>query len=100
MAALPEIDLASPLQFVINAASGSIDAEAKREVIEAALRAVGRCGDFLFCRPAELTGVAQQAATQAIANRTLINNFYDAKMWIDVETYNAGAVYTFDGVSA
>jgi hypothetical protein len=37
---------------------------------------------------------------QAIANRTLINNFYDAKMWIDVETYNAGAVYTFDGVSA
>jgi hypothetical protein len=36
---------------------------------------------------------------QGIANRTLINNFYDAKMWIDVETYNAGAVYTFDGVS-
>jgi hypothetical protein len=37
---------------------------------------------------------------QGIADRTLINNFYDAKMWIDVETYNAGAVYTFDGVSA
>jgi hypothetical protein len=36
---------------------------------------------------------------QGIADRTLINNFYDAKMWIDVETYNAGAVYTFDGVS-
>jgi hypothetical protein len=37
---------------------------------------------------------------QSVADRTLINNFYDAKMWIDVETYNAGAVYTFDGVSA
>ena len=36
---------------------------------------------------------------QGIADRTLINNFYDAKMWIDVETYNANAVYTFDGVS-
>jgi hypothetical protein len=35
---------------------------------------------------------------QGIADRTLINNFYDAKMWIDVETYNAAAVYTFDGV--
>jgi hypothetical protein len=37
---------------------------------------------------------------QGVADRTLINNFYDAKMWIDVETYNAAAVYTFDGVSA
>ena len=37
---------------------------------------------------------------QGIADRTLINNFYDAKMWIDVETYNAAAVYTFDGVTA
>lgn len=35
-----------------------------------------------------------------VADRTLINNFYDAKMWIDVETYNDAAVYTFDGVSA
>ncbi|MBM3892291.1 MAG: hypothetical protein FJ388_24505 [Verrucomicrobia bacterium] len=35
---------------------------------------------------------------QGIADRTLINNFYDAKMWIDVETYNEAAVYTFDGV--
>jgi len=37
---------------------------------------------------------------QSIANRTLLNNFYDAKMWIDVETYNAAAVYTFSGVTA
>ena len=56
MAAIPEIDRASPLQFVINAAAGSSDAQAKREVIEAALRAGGRQGDLLFCSPAELTG--------------------------------------------
>lgn len=37
---------------------------------------------------------------QSVGDRTLLNNFYDAKMWIDVETYNAAAVYTFDGVSA
>ncbi len=72
MAALPEIDLASPLQFVINAAAGSSDAEAKREVIETALRAGGRRGDLLFCSPAELSGVAQQAATRAIATRTAV----------------------------
>ena len=38
IAALPEIDLASPLQFVINAAAGSSDARAKREDVEAASR--------------------------------------------------------------
>ena len=72
MASLPEIDFASPLQFAINAAAGSSDAQAKREVIEAALRAGGRRGDLLFCRAAELAGVAQQAATRAIATRTAV----------------------------
>jgi diacylglycerol kinase family enzyme len=72
MAAFPEIELASPLQFVINAAAGSGDAQAKREVVEAALRAGGRRGDLLFCSPTELTGVAHQAATKAIANRTAV----------------------------
>jgi hypothetical protein len=37
---------------------------------------------------------------QSVGDRTLLNNFYDAKLWIDVETYNAAAVYTFDGVTA
>lgn len=37
---------------------------------------------------------------QSVADRTLINNFYDAKLWAQVVTLNAGAVYTFDGVSA
>jgi diacylglycerol kinase family enzyme len=72
MAAVPEIDLASPLQFVINAAAGSSDAEAKREVIEAALRAGGRRGDLLFCSPAELPGMSHQAATRAVATRTAV----------------------------
>ncbi len=72
MAACPEIDPVSPLQFVINAAAGSSDAESKREVIEAALRAGGRRGDLLFSRPAELPRVAQMAATQAITTRTAV----------------------------
>ncbi len=72
MVAVPEIDLASPLQFVINAAAGSSDARAKREVVEAALRAGGRQGDLLFCSPAELTGISHQAATRAIATRTAV----------------------------
>ena len=38
MADWPEIDPASPLQFVINAPAGSSDAHSKREVIEAALK--------------------------------------------------------------
>ena len=71
-AACPDIDHASPLQFVINAAAGSSDAQAKREVIEAALRAGGRRGDLLFCSPAEVTGVAHQAATRAIATRSAV----------------------------
>ena len=72
MAAFPKVDLASPLQFVINAAAGSSDAEAKREVVEAALRAGGRRGDLLFCSPAELTCVSHQAATRAVATRTAV----------------------------
>ena len=72
MAVCPEIDPASPLQFVINAAAGSSDADAKREVIETALRAGGRRGDLLFSRPAELARVAQKAAAMARADRTAV----------------------------
>ena len=72
MTACPEIDPASPLQFVINAAAGSSDAQAKREVIAAALQAGGRRGHLLFCSPAELTGVAHQAAKKASADRTAV----------------------------
>lgn len=72
MVALPEIDPASALQFVVNAAAGSQDAEAKRGVVEAALLAGGRRGDLLFCSPAELPCVSQQAAAKAIATRTAV----------------------------
>jgi diacylglycerol kinase family enzyme len=72
MAVCPEVDPAAPLQFVINAAAGSSDADTRREVIETELRAAGRRGELLFSRPAELARVAQQAATTAIATRTAV----------------------------
>jgi diacylglycerol kinase family enzyme len=72
MATRPEIDPASALQFIVNAAAGSSDAQAKREVVEAALRSAGRRGDLLFCSPAELSGVPRQAATRAISTRTAV----------------------------
>lgn len=67
-----EVDPASPLQFVINAAAGSSDADAKREVIETELGAAGRTGNLLFSKPADLAGVARQAATAARAARTAV----------------------------
>ena len=72
MAEPPEIDHASALQFIINAASGSSDAQAKREVIEAALHNSGRHGDLLFCKPAELNDTAHRAARKAIATRAAV----------------------------
>ena len=72
MAVCPEVDPASPLQFVINAAAGSSDEDAKREVIETALRAGGRRGELLFCSPAELARVAHEAAARAIASGTAV----------------------------
>ena len=72
MDACPEVDPASPLQFVINAAAGSSDADKRREVIETALRAAGRHGNLLFSRPEELAQVANRAAAQAIATRTAV----------------------------
>ena len=68
----PTIDPASALQFVINGAAGSSDADSKRAVIEAALQAGGRRGELIFSRPAELAGVAHRAAARAIATRTAV----------------------------
>jgi hypothetical protein len=68
MFASPDIDPTTPLQFVINAAAGSNDADAKRRIIEAALQAAGRQGNLLFSDPANLARVANQAAALAIAN--------------------------------
>jgi diacylglycerol kinase family enzyme len=68
----PAIDPAAPLQFIINGASGSSAAEAKRAVIEAALQASGRRGELRFARPAELAALARAAAATATATRTAV----------------------------
>ena len=72
MTICPEIDPASPLQFVINATAGSSDADAKRDVIETALRVAGRRGELMFSRPAELARIAQEAAAKAISTNTAV----------------------------
>ena len=67
--AAPALDPASTFIFVINAAAGSNDAQAKREVIENALAAAGRSGRLVFAQPDDLPGAAQEAASQAVATR-------------------------------
>ncbi|WP_394790737.1 diacylglycerol/lipid kinase family protein [Rhodoferax sp.] len=67
-----ELDTASPLLFVINAASGRSDADAKRSVIEQALQAAGRQGVLHFAKPSELAGVAREAAARALATRSAV----------------------------
>lgn len=68
----PEIDRAAPLVFIVNAASGSAGASAKREAIEAALNAAGRAGELRFALAADLAGVARTAAAQASATRSAV----------------------------
>lgn len=68
----PIVDPAAPLLFVINAASGSRGAQAKRDAIEAALQAAGRRGELLACAPPELARVAQDAAQRARASRSAV----------------------------
>ncbi|MBC7435370.1 MAG: diacylglycerol kinase [Bdellovibrionales bacterium] len=67
-----QINPAASLQFVINGASGSSDADAKREVIEAVLHAEGRRGDLHFCAPTELARVAHESARRALADHTAV----------------------------
>ncbi len=68
----PEIDRTAPLVFIVNAASGTAGAEAKREAIEAALMAAGRAGELVFAPAAELAAVARAQAVKAKAARTAI----------------------------
>ncbi len=67
MADCPVLDPTAPLQFIINGASGSSHADARRAVIEAALLAVGRRGELHFCSPGELARVAHESAARAVA---------------------------------
>ena len=69
---VPRLDPASALLFVINAAAGALDVDAKRAVIESALTARGRKGELLVCRPAELARVVTEAATAAVARGTAV----------------------------
>ena len=68
----PELDPAAPIQFVINAAAGSSDADTKRAVIESVLQVEGRCGDLHFCTPAQLAGVARESAQRALLTRAAV----------------------------
>ncbi len=68
----PPLDTAAPLLFIINAASGAADIDAKRAVIESTLTARGRRGELLVCQPAELARVAAQAAAKAVAHHTAV----------------------------
>jgi diacylglycerol kinase family enzyme len=72
MAAPPEIDPASPLLFIINAGAGATDIDTKREVIESTLQIGKRRGELLFCPPADLARVAQEAAARARAVKTAV----------------------------
>ena len=72
MSHCPEINPAAPLQLVVNAASGSRDADSKRALLQAALHRDGRRGELRFCRPGELAQVAQEAAATALALRTAV----------------------------
>ena len=71
-AVAPTLDPAAPLNFIINAASGSSDGDAKRVVIEDALRAAGRQGDVRFVRPDALAQEARAAAATALATRSAV----------------------------
>lgn len=68
----PRLEPASAPLFVVNAAAGALDVEAKRAVIESALAARGRRGDLLVCQPAELPRVAAEAAAAAVARRAAV----------------------------
>ena len=68
----PTLDASAPLIFIINAASGSSDADAKRVVIEDALRAAGRKGDVRFVRPDALAQEARSAAATALATHSAV----------------------------
>lgn len=73
-AALPalRLDPESALLFVINAAAGALDVDAKRAVIESTLAARGRRGELLVCTPDELARVAAEAAAAALARGTAV----------------------------
>ena len=72
MADLPLLDPGAPIQFIINAAACSSDADARGAAIESVLQAQGRRGELHFCTPAQLGAVAREAASRALSARTAL----------------------------
>ena len=72
MVNIPHFDVAGPLFFVINAASGSNDSDATRRVIEQTLHADGRSAELLYAAPGELANVARKGAALARARCTAV----------------------------
>jgi diacylglycerol kinase family enzyme len=68
----PSLDPAAPLLFLVNAAAGAVDVDAKRAVIAAALAAHGRHGDLQVCGPHELAARAAAAAGAARERHTAV----------------------------
>ncbi len=68
----PEVDAASPLFFVINAASGHNDLDTTRKVIEQALQANGRAGELLYAKPGDLADVARKGVALARARHSAV----------------------------
>ena len=68
----PEIDRDARAIFIINAVSGTAGVEAKREAIEAALKASGRAGELVFAPAAELAAIARAQAAKAKAAHSAI----------------------------
>jgi diacylglycerol kinase family enzyme len=71
-AAVPRLDPAATLLFVINSGSGALEIDAKRAVIESALEASGRNGELVVCGPGELPQVAREAAAAAVTRGTAV----------------------------
>jgi diacylglycerol kinase family enzyme len=68
----PSFDVTAALQFVVNGAAGSSDADAKRDAIESGLRDAGRAGTVRFAAPGELARVARDGAAQALADGSAV----------------------------
>ena len=68
----PSFDVTAELQFVVNGKAGSADADAMRDVIESGLREAGRAGVVHFAAPGELSHVARECATKALADSSAV----------------------------
>jgi diacylglycerol kinase family enzyme len=69
---VPVIDAAAPLIFIANSAAGTQQADALRTLVEGALKASGRVGEWVFSEPGNLAVAARQAAFKAAVTHTAV----------------------------